>query len=188
MTRILVFAGIAVVLRLTTPAQAAMFDATLTGEQEIPRVVTAANGHGSFVLNDAETELTFLVTYAGLTGGLISGVHFHNAPEGEFGDIVRHVAVTDATSPDGSVSGIWRATDPPLSGPDPNRGPLTPALVDELAAGRIYFNIHTNDPALPNFPAGEIRGQLIPIPEPTPAILMVTGLGAVIFARRKRLD
>ena len=55
--------------------------------------------------------------------------------------------------PSGSFTATWSSTDP-VSGAS---GPLTPALVAELLADRIYLNIHT----LPNFPSGELRGQLV---------------------------
>ena len=122
-----------------------VFTATLSGTQETPPNASTATGTGTFVLNAAGTQLSFSVSYSGLTG-TATAAHFHNGPVGVAGTIVRDMA-GPFTSPSGTFSGTWSSTD---------GQPLTPFLVSELRAGRIYFNIHTS----PNFAGGEIRGQL----------------------------
>lgn len=54
-----------------------------------------------------------------------------------------------------------------------------------LLAGRFYINIHTDTPGLN--PSGEIRGNLVPVPEPQTYALVLTGLGLIGFAARRRL-
>ncbi len=103
---------------------------------------SVAIGTGSFVLNAAKDELTFYITVNGLSGPITSA-HFHNAAEGSDGIIVR--TITSFFS-NGTASGVWKSSD---------GEPLTPGLVTELEAGRIYVNAHTSA-----FPSGEIRGQL----------------------------
>jgi hypothetical protein len=67
-----------------------LFFATLTGMQEPGPVSTSqASGIGVFVLNAAQTALSFNITYKSLAGAPISGTHFHNQVTGVNGQIVR---------------------------------------------------------------------------------------------------
>jgi CHRD domain len=119
------------------------FTAELTGTQEVPpNIGIAGRGVGSFILTGQ--ELTFKVTVDGLTGP-IADAHFHNAPAGMDGGIVRTIRGDFVGN---IASGIWKSSDPE---------PLTQALISELQAGRLYINIHTA-----MFPGGEIRGQIGP--------------------------
>jgi len=60
-------------------------------------------------------------------------------------------------------------------------GPLAfpTANIPDLFEGNTYFDIHDI-----NFPSGEIRGVLVPIPEP--GTLISTGFGAAIMLVRTR--
>ncbi|HEX8203266.1 MAG TPA: DUF4394 domain-containing protein [Isosphaeraceae bacterium] len=163
----------AVTVDLSAAQAQTLFLATLTASQEPgPLSNSPATGQLVGLLNAAQTALTFNVTYQGLTGSPISGTHFHNQAIGVNGPIVRGLFPSEQNglvTPSGTFAGTWSASDPILTPPDPAApgasvrpltapSPVTPGstLVQELLAGRIYFNIHT----LPNFPTGEIRGQL----------------------------
>lgn len=55
------------------------------------------------------------------------------------------------------------------------------ALVEGLMANRAYFNIHSD-----LFPAGEIRANLLMVPEPSTYALLLAGLVVVAGAARRR--
>ncbi len=120
-----------------------LFTAALDSAQEVPAPNPPAGGTGTgwFSLNEDRTELTYHITVNGLSGG-INAAHFHNAPSGVSGGVVRAVSFTGATA-----SGIWKNTDTQA---------LTDSMVRELLRGRIYVNLHTSAN-----PAGEIRGQVL---------------------------
>jgi hypothetical protein len=155
-----------------------IFTATLTGSQEVPPNASTATGMGTFVLNDAQTELAFTVTYAGLTGGNFSAAHFHApAPPGMNAGVARGLAnpaETGAPATSGVMSGIWKDTD---------AAALTATRVSQLFAGTTYFNIHNA-----TFPGGEIRGQILVTPEPTTVTLLLVGAAglAAVWLRKRR--
>lgn len=151
-----------------------LFQGILSGAQEAgPLSSSPASGLLVGTLNPAQTGFNFFIVYQGLTGSPISGTHFHNQITGVNGPIVRGLFPSEQgglTTPSGSFSGSWTNSDPTLDPPDPAApgapvrplnapSPVTPGstLLQELIANRIYFDIHT----LPNFPSGEIRGQVL---------------------------
>ena len=155
---------------LSSAAARTLFFAAISGAQE-PGPLSSSTASGSLVgtLNTAQTAFTFDISYEGLQGAPISGTHFHNQSTGSNGPIVRGLLPTEQgglLSPSGTFSGVWSNSDPTLD-PPASDAPIRPlnapspltagsTLVQELLAGRIYFNLHT----LPNFPSGEIRGQV----------------------------
>jgi hypothetical protein len=106
---------------------------------------STATGTGLFLLNDARTELSYKITYSGLQG-TETAAHFHNAPPGENGDIVRFLSVGAPNT------GVWKSTDFET---------LSPEIVAELFAGNIYVVVHTTFCGV-----GEIRGNLALDPTP----------------------
>ena len=51
----------------------------------------------------------------------------------------------------------------------------------QLLAGRFYINVHTSTNS-----GGEIRGNLVAVPEPSSAVLLLTASGLVVTRRRSR--
>ncbi|MEW6511695.1 MAG: CHRD domain-containing protein [Bacteroidota bacterium] len=123
------------------------FTARLDGSQENPAVATAGQGTASVVLDPDRNSIHYSVTYFGLSGPLSgAGGHFHVAPAGINGPVVKNVAAGfDSASK--TITDDWSTTDVSQ--------PLTAALVDSLVAGKIYMNFHTTA-----YPGGEIRGQV----------------------------
>lgn len=115
-------------------------------------------GFGVFVLNAEETQLSYHITFTGLLG-TETGAHFHRGAFGVNGPVVHGLAL-------GSPKiGVWN---------------LTAGDVADLKAYRLYVNIHSN-----LYPAGEIRGQVVP----EPGSLAALGVGllgmAGVMARRR---
>ena len=137
-----------------TAGAATGFSASLAFANEVasPCVGTFnGSGQGTFVLNNAQTELSFNITFSGLSSNE-SAAHFHNAAAGVNGGVVRHLPF-----PANPKIGVWRSTDSGTT-----NQPLTPFLVGELLAGRLYANIHSSQ-----CPQGELRGQLVVDATPT---------------------
>jgi Cu/Zn superoxide dismutase len=117
------------------------FTAKLTGSQEVPAVTTNASGTGSFKLTSDGLE--FNVTVNGLSGA-ITGAHFHRAPAGKTGSVVRGFTSSEISG--NNISGTWKKTDSQA---------LTDSLIIALLNGELYVNIHTSANS-----SGEIRGQV----------------------------
>jgi hypothetical protein len=143
------------------------FQAVLTGSQEVPANGSTASGFGTVVLNAAKTQITVNESWSGLSTNATAS-HIHG-PAG---------IGTNATVlfP---FSGVPSAT----SGSIPEQTfSITAQQVAWLEGGLLYMNVHDN-----NFQGGEIRGQLLPVPEPAVVGLVTTGLGLLIWTFRRRL-
>lgn len=113
-----------------------IYQARLTGAEEVPPVNTAANGMAEIQLNTNTNVLSWKVTYTGLSGTATGGhIHGPAAPGRNAGVVIPFTNVAAQ----------------PLTG----QTTITPQQYGDLAAGRWYVNIHTAAN-----PGGEIRGQL----------------------------
>jgi len=116
-------------------ADMAAFTAKLTSSAEVPPNNSPASGTLDATLDKDTRQLTWTVTFIGLTGPATMA-HFHGpAMPGANAGVV--VPFPKAVSP---VEG--KAT-------------LTPEQVADLLAGKWYANVHTAA-----HPGGEIRGQV----------------------------
>lgn len=111
--------------------------ASLTAAQEVPPNASQGTGSGAVTYNPATKELSWTLTYSGLTGPA-GAAHFHGpaAPGANAGVVV----------PVGAAG---------MSSPATGKATLTEAQAADLLAGRWYLNIHTAAN-----PGGEIRGQV----------------------------
>ncbi|MEW6251275.1 MAG: PQQ-dependent sugar dehydrogenase [Planctomycetota bacterium] len=109
---------------------------TLDGDQENPRVTTAANGAGTGRFYPSNNRLEWNISFSNL-GSAQTAAHFHGA------------ALPCANA--GVQVGL------PNGSPIVGSATLTPTQATDLLAGKWYVNVHTM-----NFPGGEIRGQVMP--------------------------
>ncbi len=115
------------------------FTVLLSGTNENPAVITTGTGIGTLALQGS--NLTYNVGFSGLSAPATLGhIHAPADPTNNAGFVIPFT-VPAATS--GTISGT---------------AGLTPDLVADIVNGLAYVNIHTT-----NNPAGEIRGQIVPL-------------------------
>ncbi len=128
------------------------FVASPDGAHEVPAKAFPGTGTGSFILNAARNQVSYNITYIGLSTN-ITGGHIHTGAPGVNGGVVKPIG-TAGDSSEFTDIGTWKTTDVSNA--------LTKALIDSMLIGSTYTNWHTT-----NNPGGEIRG----------ALNMTTGVG-----------
>jgi hypothetical protein len=131
----------AALLALTSRGQAATttFKADLKGPSEVPTNTTTGSGTATVTLDPTTREITWNVTFSGLTGPA-TAAHIHGpAPAGKNAGVL-----------------VWLSTKgKPAASPLTGSATLTAAQASDLTSGQCYVNVHTAA-----HPGGEIRGQL----------------------------
>ena len=160
--------GLAVAFSVGTASAQWTFQATLTGLGENPVNASPATGFGTVILNASQTQITVDESWSGLIGGAATASHIHGP-----GGVGTNAAVLFP------FSGVPAAT----SGSIPEQTfAITPTQVSYLFSGFLYMNVHDS-----TFPGGEIRGQLLLVPEPSTMGLLGLGVGGLALqAVRKR--
>ena len=110
----------------------------LTGMQEVPSNPSMGKGTVDAVLNKDTLELTWTVTYAGLSGPAVAG-HFHGPAQA------------------GANAGVALGFKGPLDSPIKGSATLSAEQAKDLLAGKWYVNLHTKVS-----PGGEVRAQVVP--------------------------
>lgn len=169
--------AIAVVGCCLSAVQAATWDVTLelNGGNEVPANSSTATGGGFGVgirYDDSSNVLSINAAYGlfgfqPLTSDFSSSGIYLGAP-GEDGPLI--VDLSSIQFPITSRSGLYSGN-----------VTLSQAVESSLLGGNLYVNIQTAA-----FPGGEIRGQLTVVPEPGTVALGVLGLGALVWASRRR--
>jgi MYXO-CTERM domain-containing protein len=149
-----------------------IFTASLDGTQEVPPNPSPGTGMGVVDLNNAMDSISVTLDWQDLLAGATSAT-INEAPPGSTGPIIFSLALgSGAGTTSGSID------------PSPQVFSITPAEVTALQAGDLYVEVATSQ-----FPAGEIRGQLSAVPEPSTlvpaAIAGLAGLGALWHRRRR---
>ncbi len=124
-------------------------------------------------------DVTAIHLHFGTTGA--NGPHALNVFGLSAGQIRNDDANMTFNSANSTVSGRWDDMDQLFSGAGGTRMPFDSvglsAATNDLFGGGLYFQVHTL-----NFPNGELRGQLLPVPEP--GVLALIGMG-LLFSRKK---
>jgi hypothetical protein len=107
----------------------------LTGDEEVPPVSTQGTGSGSFRVAEDGT-LSGSVKTENVAGTM---AHIHTGAKGQNGP------VTIPLTKEGDTYSV------------PAGRKLTPQQIEDLKAGNLYVNVHTN-----RNKGGEVRGQLQP--------------------------
>lgn len=165
MKRLLCGAAVAAALLISaTPssAQVVNMTATLTGGEETtatPGVLglpTGAVGTATVAVDATNEEISVTLSLFNFATGTTAG-HIHVAPRGVAGPIVINFPIPSGRTGDlpltfrvGSAAFVAR--------PEIGINTMQDAI-QSIVGGAAYVNIHTSQ-----YPAGEIRGQLVPVP------------------------
>jgi hypothetical protein len=174
-----VFLALLATVTALTTAQA-QFVSNATPEQDGGE---GRRGSGTFTLTLSGTTMTIAGTFQGLSSPSILA-HIHGpagplpatagviydftAPPGGLG-----LATLGGTS--GSINGSFQLI--------PKRGgayTVAQQMID-LNNGLWYVNVHSE-----TWPGGEIRGQILPVPEPSTWVLAGLGLCSLLVLRKRR--
>jgi hypothetical protein len=145
-------------------AEIEVYNASLSGDNEIPPRDTFARGYATIVQSWDGEQLDYWLVVANIEN--VVAAHIHLGGPDENGPVVAFL-YGPAAPGGGFTSGVIASgtiTADDLVGPLAGQ-PLS-ALIDEIEAGNTYVNVHTNDGVDPtntgpgDFPGGEIRGQL----------------------------
>ena len=192
--------GAAGAARAQTP-----FIATMTHDQELTQgaFVTSSGqpraqsfGSAVFALNAEQSALTFTSTVFNIdvtgsqtpndTNDNLTAAHIHGpAPAGASAGVRWGFFGTpdNDNNPDDLVvtpfaNGVGGIISSKWDAPEGNGGTTLAAQLSNIQGGLTYINFHTTQ-----FPAGEIRGQIVP--EPSSAALLLC-LAAPALGRRRR--
>jgi len=155
-------------------AQAQTFTASLDGAQDGGGT---RQGTGFVTLTLSGNSLSLSGSFSGLSTNMTAG-HIHGpaaigSPASVIYDLVGPGILT------GTTSGTYNGTVNLVANPTPNYS-LAQQLTD-LNAGLWYLNIHDS-----KFPGGEIRGQILAIPEPAALPMLTLGAAALLCLQRRR--
>lgn len=163
------------------------YQVILDGPSESPPNFSPGIGSATVDYDNTAHTLKVHVDFSGLLG-TSTAAHIHSATASPFTGVAGVATTTPSFSgfPSGVTSGTYDNTLDLTSASSWNPSFVTAnggttaaaeaALASGFAAGKSYLDIHTTV-----VPGGEIRGFLVPVPEP--ASLAVTVFGALLMLR-----
>jgi len=117
------------------------FTAVLNGGQEDPPNDSESFGVAFMTFDTISKMLCYSITFSALSSDEVSA-HFHGpAAPGESASVMFAITPVPGRVKNGCV------------------GPFGTQQIRQLNAGQVYLNVHSVD-----FPSGEIRGQVLPVP------------------------
>lgn len=139
-------------------------EATIDGAQA--STGSLATGSATMTLDDVTNLFSWDISWSGLSGP-VSVAHFHGPalPGVPAGVQLDFAAISGSTSPS-----IGSST-------------ISAGQAADLLAGLWYINIHTAA-----YQGGEIRGQVLTVPEPATLLLVLGGAGLLVWVGRRRSD
>jgi CHRD domain-containing protein/PEP-CTERM motif-containing protein len=185
--------AIATALTLSVPAAYAVpitFVANLSATNEVPPVPSPGTGFATVVLDPTAQTIQINATFSGLTSNVVAA-HIHCcAPLGTNAGVATTVPAFPGF-PLGVTNGnyssaVFDLTQSTIYNPAfvTLQGGTIPgaeaAFIAGIQNGLTYLNIHTV-----NNGGGEIRGQLLPIPEPSTFLLLGSGLAGLLLWRKR---
>jgi CHRD domain len=132
-----------------------LFQARLSGDQEVPPVATDTAGRAQVLVSKDRNSAEYTLRVE--NGVRVTQSHFHCAPAGVNGPIIVFLAGFHA--PGWDVDGKWvdNATVTDANIVNPACGTTLAAIFEQARAGNVYVNVHSVA-----HPGGEARGQLLP--------------------------
>jgi hypothetical protein len=134
---------------------AELFQARLTGDQEVPPVATDTTGRLDILFDKSATSGEYTLRVE--SGVRLRQAHFHCGAAGVNGPVI--VFLAGNHTPGWDVDGKWvdNATITDTNVVDPACGTTLAAIIGQARMGNVYVNVHSEA-----HPGGEVRGQLLP--------------------------
>ena len=156
------------------------FQAVLTGSSEVPPNSDPTTATGTFSLDGS--LLSFRVDVPAVTFISVSGYIQGPALPGANGAVIFNLGAPVFHSGNSLGSPPFYSFGSPATPPF-GAGPfqLTDAQIGQLEVGWWYENITSAAE-----PGGQLRGQILPVPEPSSFALLVAGAGLAILIRRRK--